>query len=79
MKELLAQEDLDIKSDAQNILIEMIFQMGKNGVSKFRNMIKALRGHNYSLASSEMLDSLWAKQTPNRAKKLSNLMKSIET
>ena len=79
MKELLAQEDLDIKSDAQNILIEMIFQMGKNGVSKFRNMMKALRGHNYSLASSEMLDSLWAKQTPNRAKKLSDLMKSIET
>ena len=53
--------------------------MGKNGVSKFRNMMKALRGHNYSLASSEMLDSLWARQTPNRAKKLSDLMKSIET
>ena len=79
MKELLAQEDLDIKPDAQNILIEMIFQMGKNGVSKFRNMMKALRGHNYSLASSEMLDSLWARQTPSRAKKLSNLMKSIDT
>ena len=53
--------------------------MGKNGVSKFRNMMKALRGHNYSLASSEMLDSLWAKQTPSRSKKLSSLMSSLQS
>ena len=78
MKELLAQEDLAIKKGAENILIEMIFQMGKNGVSKFRNMMKALRGQNYGLASVEMLDSLWARQTPTRAKKLSELMASLD-
>tara|TARA_R100000654_G_scaffold60833_1_gene87723 strand:+ start:128 stop:574 length:447 start_codon:yes stop_codon:yes gene_type:complete len=78
MKEFLAQEDLAIKKEAEYILVEMIFQMGKNGVSKFRNMIKALRGQNYGLASVEMLDSLWYKQTPNRAKKLSDLMASLE-
>ena len=31
----------------------------------------------YDKAAVEMLDSLWAKQTPNRAIKLSNIIKSL--
>ena len=54
----------------------MIFQMGFTGVSKFKNMIKALQNHDYKQASIEMLDSRWAKQTPNRAKELSSHMAS---
>ena len=48
--------------------------MGFSGVSKFKNMIKALQNRTYKLASIEMLDSRWAKQTPNRAKELSDHM-----
>ena len=44
-------------------------------VSKFKKMLKALEIKDYDKASAEMLDSLWAKQTPNRAIKLSNQMK----
>ena len=55
----------------------MIFQLGKTGVSKFRNMWKALSELNYVGASFEMLDSKWAKQTPNRANGMANLMKGI--
>jgi len=54
-----------------------VFQLGKTGVSKFKNMWKCLSELNYVGASYEMLDSLWAKQTPNRAKKLSGLMSVI--
>ena len=75
MNELCAENNLKIHIKAQGILCEMIFQMGKNGVSKFRNMIKALRGQNYGLASVEMLDSLWSKQTPNRANRLADRMR----
>jgi lysozyme len=66
----------DIDEIAQEILVEMVFQLGKNGVSKFRNMWKALAEKNYIGASYEMLDSKWAKQTPNRAKSMAELMKS---
>tara|TARA_E500000305_G_scaffold104324_1_gene100551 strand:+ start:3172 stop:3579 length:408 start_codon:yes stop_codon:yes gene_type:complete len=59
-----------------NIIYEMCFQMGVSGVSKFKKMLLALENGNYDKASAEMLDSLWAKQTPNRALKLSNEMKS---
>ena len=65
----------DIDEIAQEILVEMVFQLGKNGVSKFRNMWKALSEKNYIGASYEMLDSRWAKQTPNRAKAMAEQMK----
>ena len=67
----------DIDEQAEEILIEMVFQLGKNGVSKFKNMWKALAEKNYIGASYEMLDSRWAKQTPNRAKSMAKIMKAI--
>ena len=68
----------NISSDAEIIIIEMVFQLGKSGVSKFRNMWKALQQDppQYDVASIEMLDSRWAKQTPNRAKAMADQMKS---
>ena len=68
----------NISSDAEIIIIEMVFQLGKSDVSKFRNMWKALQQDppQYDVASIEMLDSRWAKQTPNRAKAMADQMKS---
>ena len=68
---------LKISDDAKILIIEMIFQLGKKGVSKFRNMWKALQQDppQYDMAATEMLDSRWAKQTPNRAKEMSNHMR----
>ena len=68
---------MDINEKAHEILIEMVFQLGKTGVSKFKNMWKALAEHNYVGASFEMLDSRWAKQTPNRANAMAKTMKEI--
>ena len=64
---------------AEEIIVEMIFQLGKTGVSKFKNMWTALRQSppQYDLAATEMLDSRWAKQTPNRAKEMSDHMRSL--
>tara|TARA_R100001079_G_scaffold86336_1_gene49276 strand:+ start:48 stop:446 length:399 start_codon:yes stop_codon:yes gene_type:complete len=66
---------LEIPDEKADIVYEMIFQMGLNGVSKFKLMLKALEKQDFEKASAEMLDSLWAKQTPNRALKMSNKMK----
>ena len=64
---------------AKEIIIEMVFQLGETGVSKFKNMLKALKQDppEYSVAASEMLDSRWAKQTPNRAQNMSAEMAAL--
>ena len=67
-----------LDSLAKEIIVEMVFQLGETGVSKFKNMLKALKeGPDYQTAASEMLDSRWAKQTPNRAKAMSAEMAGI--
>lgn len=67
---------LELPDEKADIVYEMIYQMGLNGVSRFKKMLKALEDQDFEKASVEMLDSLWAKQTPNRALKMSNKMKS---
>ena len=77
-RELMMENDcIDLNEKAEEILIEMVFQLGKTGVSKFRNMWKHLSALEYSGAADQMLDSRWAKQTPNRAKDMAHIMRSI--
>ncbi len=57
------------------ILLNMCFQLGYPKFSFFKKFLKAVENKDYQKASLEMLDSNWAKQTPNRAKRLSNQMK----
>ena len=71
-------KDLPLHHQAKCVIIEMVFQLGIGGVSKFKNMWKALKQNNYQTASEEMLDSRWAKQTPSRAEELSSVMKSCK-
>ncbi len=70
--------NLTISDDAKIIIIEMIFQLGGTGVSKFRKMWTALQEDppNYFEAHVQMLDSKWAKQTPNRAAEMAEKMQS---
>ena len=70
--------NLTISDDAKIIIIEMIFQLGGTGVSKFRKMWAALQEDppNYFEAHVQMLDSRWAKQTPNRAGEMAEQMQN---
>jgi len=70
--------NLTISDDAKIIIIEMIFQLGGTGVSKFRKMWAALQEDppNYFEAHVQMLDSRWAKQTPNRASEMAEQMQN---
>ena len=64
---------------AKQVIIEMVFQLGIGGVGKFKKMWSALDSEDYGEASFQMMDSLWAKQTPKRAEKLSQKMRSAKT
>ena len=69
-------QGMEISDDAKSIICEMIFQLGGHGVSKFKKMWSSLEEDppNYEEASVQMLDSRWAKQTPNRAKEMAGHM-----
>ena len=64
--------------EIKDVVMEMCYQLGVTGFSKFRKTIAYLQNKQFHDASVEMLDSLWAKQTPNRAKELSKEMESCE-
>ena len=61
----------------REIYTEMIFQLGPGGVSKFKKTFDYVKLKQFKEASVEMLDSKWYKQTPNRAKHLSDLMATV--
>ena len=67
----------DLPEQAQDVIYEMCYQLGITGVSKFKKTLAYLENFEYKMASKEMLDSKWARQTPNRAKKLSDVIKSL--
>jgi lysozyme len=69
-------EGYNIALVAKEVIIEMVFQLGKTGVSKFKKMFDALKNNDYSRAAAEMLNSAWYRQTPSRCEELSELMKS---
>ena len=64
----------ELHIEAKNIITEMVFQLGTQGVRNFRKMISALEARDYPRASAEMLDSRWHAQTTNRCESLSKIM-----
>jgi lysozyme len=54
----------------------MAYQMGVEGVQGFSKMIAALQVGDYPRAADEALDSLWAKQTPARARDVAQRLES---
>ena len=44
-------------------------------ITKYFNDLLNMKNKEFQIAADEMLDSLWAKQTPNRAKQLSNIVR----
>jgi len=64
----------ELHIEAKNVITEMVFQLGTQGVRNFRNMISALQDRDYQRASAEMLDSRWHAQTTNRCESLAKIM-----
>ena len=67
----------DSPQEVQDVVTNMCYQIGLSGFLKFKKTIYYLETEQYQEASEEMLDSLWARQTPNRAKELSEIIRSL--
>lgn len=78
----LAYEEVSAR---QAVIISMIYQLGPTGFAGFKRMIAwidpAYQGKGFSEfhhAADEMLDSKWARQTPERAQELAEMMRTGE-
>jgi lysozyme len=58
-----------LTEDRKAIIMSMAYQMGVGGVQNFKKMWLALAVDDFDKAAVEALDSLWAKQTENRAER----------
>ena len=61
--------------ERQNVLINMAYNLGVKGLINFKKMLIFLSKSDYINAAKEGLDSAWAKQVPNRARKLMNIIR----
>lgn len=57
-------------------MINMAFQMGVTGLLGFKNTLVMVQNGDYEGAAKGMLNSLWATQTPNRARRVSQQMQT---
>lgn len=69
----------DLPEEVQQILANMMFNLGRPRLSKFRRLCKAVAERNWQEAAVQMEDSKWHKQVPNRANRLIERMKAVTT
>ena len=74
---ILYDDFYTLPDEAQLIVANMMFNLGRPRLTNFIRMRKAINEGNFTEAKIQMLDSKWAKQVPNRAERLSERMGNI--
>jgi len=67
----------ELPEEAQQIIANMMFNMGRTRLSKFRGMKRGVDARDWDAAADEMVDSAWYKQVTNRADRLVQRMRGI--
>ena len=66
-----------LPEEAQQVIVNMCFNMGAPRLSKFKKFIAAVNESNWSTAAVEMMDSRWATQVGVRAERLRDRIKLL--
>lgn len=67
----------ELPEDAQLIIANMMFNLGRPRLTKFKKMKEAVNDGNWLEAAIQMEDSRWYKQVPNRAERLCERMRNV--
>lgn len=67
----------DFPQEAKEILINMMFNLGRPRLTKFKNFNKAVMRKDWKSAAVEGRDSLWHRQVTKRAERLMVRMENI--
>ena len=67
----------DLPEECQLVIANMLFNMGRPRLSKFKGMKAGVDARDWNKAADEMVDSRWHDQVPNRAKRLVKRMRAL--
>ena len=67
----------DLPEECQHIIANMMFNMGRPRLSKFKGMKRGVDERDWNAAADEMVDSRWYRQVTKRADRLVNRMRAI--
>ena len=67
----------DLPEECQHIIANMMFNMGRPRLSKFKGMKRGVDERDWNAAADEMVDSRWYRQVTKRADRLVNRMRAL--
>ncbi len=67
----------DLPEEAQQIIANMMFNLGRPRLSKFAGMKRGVDARDWDVAADEMVDSRWYRQVGERAERLVNRMRDV--
>ena len=71
-------DDFDeLPEEVQLIIANMMFNLGRPRLSKFKGMKAGVDSKDWNKAADEMIDSAWYRQVPNRAGRLVKRMRAL--
>ena len=67
----------DLPEEAQQVIANMMFNMGRPRLSKFKGMKRRVDARDWNIAADEMIDSRWYRQVTNRADRLVQRIRAL--
>mgnify|MGYP000153019157 FL=1 len=67
----------DLPEEAQRVIANMMFNMGRPRLSKFKGMKAGVDARDWNRAADEMVDSRWYRQVTNRADRLVERIRAL--
>jgi len=74
---ILYEDFDDLPEEAQLIIANMMFNMGRPRLSQFKGMKRGVDARDWNAAADEMVDSRWYRQVTNRAERLVQRMRAL--
>ena len=74
---ILYEDFDDLPEEAQQVIANMMFNMGRPRLSKFKGMKRGVDSRDWNAAADEMVDSAWYRQVTNRANRLVERIRAL--
>ena len=75
--DILYEDFADLPEEAQQVIANMMFNMGRPRLSKFKGMKRGVDSRDWNAAADEMVDSAWYRQVTNRANRLVERIRAL--
>ena len=74
---ILYEDFASLPEEAQQVIANMMFNMGRPRLSKFKGMKRGVDSRDWNAAADEMVDSAWYRQVTNRADRLVERIRAL--